>query len=231
MKRYTIGQFSGCVPDGNVLSLTAYNYAHWLNQTMGTTYVIALSGKDNAGKDNLVKLQDVPSHSTLRQSYHLGLWFDFRLHRQLRNIPFDLLHCHSPFSYGRYALWMARRRNIPVIATFHPEYCDNFLKALSHPVIFKLMVRRMVNFFTAADEVWVPDAAAEDTLRKYGYQGRAVVMETDVQHWENTIEAVKNRYTIVMQRNRCKWVHRQNRVPWPERIWPDPIFELNEQLV
>jgi len=112
-----------------------------------------------------------------RAPYRMGLpWLDAGLHSKLRSIPFDLLHCHSPFSAGRYALHMARRRGIPIVATFHSKYREDFMRAVGNPALVKIMLRRVVDFYSAVDEVWIPQPAVEETLREYGYKGDVMVM-------------------------------------------------------
>ena len=39
------------------------------------------------------------------------------------------------------------------------------------------MVRHIIRFFEKADEVWIPHAAVEPTLREYGYKGHVEVVE------------------------------------------------------
>jgi glycosyltransferase involved in cell wall biosynthesis len=39
------------------------------------------------------------------------------------------------------------------------------------------MVRHIIRFFEQADEVWIPQAAVEPTLREYGYKGHVEVVE------------------------------------------------------
>ncbi len=228
MKRYTIGQFNEYTTMDEV-SLTVRNHTHWLNQTMGDAYIIAPCVADCADNDGVTVLRYTSNPMSRKLSNRMGLpWLDFKLQTRLRSIPFDLLHCHSPFATGQYALWMGRRRDIPVVATFHPGYCQDALQSV-RPSVAKRMTRRMIKFFSSVDEVWVPGIAAEETLRKYGYQGRVTVME-NTQNIENTIDAVRNRYITVIRRKKCELLHQKSRIPWPERIWPDPMFELNEQL-
>ena len=205
MKEYTIGQFNEFLPTAmDEVSLT---------QTMGDTSVLPVPGRvDNK---NFTVLRYLLPVSRMRIP-----WLNFKLYTRMCSIPFDLLHCHSPFSAGKSALQMSRRKGIPIVATFHPAHCQNVLQSV-RPSTAKRMVRRMVNFFSSVDEVWVTGTVAEDTLRKYGFFGRVTVM-ADTQ-------GMDRHYMAVMQRKKCEILYQKKRVPWPERIWPDPVFELNEQ--
>ncbi|MDR1583760.1 MAG: glycosyltransferase [Prevotellaceae bacterium] len=191
---YTIGLFNESFPpvmDG--VSLTVRNYACWLNRTMGNTYMITPSypGYTDTEEFSVLRYTSVPV--PMRKPYRMGLpYFDARLHRRLQSIPFDLLHCHSPFSAGWYALRIARRRGIPVVATFHSKYRDDFMRAVHNPTIVKLMIRRVVDFYSAVDEVWIPQPAVEETLREYGYKGHVTVVSNGTDFDKNDdIEPVR----------------------------------------
>jgi glycosyltransferase involved in cell wall biosynthesis len=160
------------------VSLTVRNYALWLNRKMGDTYVITPSypGYEDSEEFKVLRYASVPV--PMRRPYRIGLpSIDRKLYRQLQKIPFDIFHCHSPFSAGRYALRMARRRHIPIIATFHSKYRDDFLRAVHIPVLANAMLKRVIEFYSAVDEVWIPQASVEETLREYGYKGACTVME------------------------------------------------------
>ena len=190
--KYVIGQFNECFPpimDG--VSLTVRNYALWLNRTMGDTYMITPAYPGYADREEFPVLRYVSAPVPGRPPYRAGFpWLDAKLNRQLRHIPFNLLHCHSPFSAGRHALWLARRRGIPVVATFHSKYREDFARAVGNPALVKMMLQRVVEFYSAVDEVWIPQPAVEETLREYGYRGKLTVVDngTDfVQDDEKTI--------------------------------------------
>jgi len=177
--KYVIGQFNECFPpimDG--VSLTVRNYALWLNRTMGDTYMVTPAYPGYADREEFPVLRYASVPVPGRAPYRAGIpWLDAKLNRQLRHIPFDLLHCHSPFSAGRHALWLARRRGIPVVATFHSKYREDFARAVGNPALVKMMLQRVVEFYSAVDEVWIPQPAVEETLREYGYKGKLTVVD------------------------------------------------------
>ena len=190
--KYVIGQFNECFPpimDG--VSLTVRNYALWLNRTMGDTYMITPAYPGYADREEFPVLRYASAPVPGRPPYRAGFpWLDAKLNKQLRHIPFNLLHCHSPFSAGRHALWLARRRGIPIVATFHSKYREDFARAVGNPALVKMMLQRVVEFYSAVDEVWIPQPAVEETLREYGYRGKLTVVDngTDfVQDEKNAI--------------------------------------------
>jgi glycosyltransferase involved in cell wall biosynthesis len=71
---------------------------------------------------------------------------------------------------------IARERKIPLVASFHSKYKENFEQSLQSKAIIKLMMLELLYFYNQADEVWIPQEAVEETLREYGYKGKVVVM-------------------------------------------------------
>lgn len=79
-----------------------------------------------------------------------------------------------------YRLGLARRRGIPIVATFHSKYRDNFARAVPFAPAVDWGVRRVIDFYESVDQVWVPSEAALETLRQYGYRGPAKVVRNGV---------------------------------------------------
>ncbi|NLB38618.1 MAG: glycosyltransferase family 4 protein, partial [Clostridiales bacterium] len=65
---------------------------------------------------------------------------DSHYRKRMDMIPLDIAHAHSPFGAGREALRIAKERGIPLVATFHSKYYDDFLKVLHSESMAKLVV-------------------------------------------------------------------------------------------
>jgi len=175
-------QFSESFPpimDG--VSLTVKNYVVELNRTLGPTYAVIpaiprFREQQNGGSYYFFSL---PLRS--RPPYRVGLpQLDRSFKVELSRVKFDLVHAHSPFFVGKFALRLARRRGIPIVATFHSKYRENFARALPIPPLVDWGVHQIVDFYQAVDEVWVPTEASLDTLRQYGYRGAVQVVQNGV---------------------------------------------------
>ncbi len=112
-----------------------------------------------------------------RKQYRVGeaVW-DAHYRRRMRMITLDLIHAHSPFTAGSEALRLAALRKLPLVATFHSKYYDDFLKATGSESIAKIGTKFVVNFYNRCDEVWAVGKNAGDVLREYGYEGEIQVM-------------------------------------------------------
>jgi glycosyltransferase involved in cell wall biosynthesis len=95
---------------------------------------------------------------------------------QVRAIPFDIIHTHAPFVLGRFAEEMIRYRKIPMVATFHTLYKDDFYGATHSKTMTEHLVRMILKHFETADEVWTPTEWSKRKLYEYGFEGEVIVM-------------------------------------------------------
>ncbi len=94
----------------------------------------------------------------------------------ISKIRFKILHAHCPFSTGIAARRLARHQGIPLVATFHSKYRDDFARVLPKPVVDSI-IKYIIDFYERADLVWVPQESVIDVIREYGYKGKVEVMD------------------------------------------------------
>lgn len=174
-----IGLFNDCFPpimDG--VSLTTQNYAYWLNKKAGNVCVVTPSSPDanDDGTYPVYRYSSIPI--PMRKPYRLGFpRIDWPFHARIQKLSFDLVHAHCPFSSGSLAMRIAKAQRIPIVATFHSKYRADFERAIPCKGVVDYLIRKVVRFYETADEVWIPQAAVEETLREYGYKGRVEVVD------------------------------------------------------
>ncbi len=174
-----IGLFNDCFPpimDG--VSLTIQNYAYWLNKK--TKDVCVVTPKLPNVKDNeeypIYRYSSLPI--PMRKPYRLGFpRIDWPFHEKINSLSFELVHAHCPFSSGSLAMRIAKAQNIPIVATFHSKYRADFERAIPHKRIVDYLIKDIIRFYESADEVWIPQASVEETLREYGYKGKVEVVD------------------------------------------------------
>ncbi|MDR3133299.1 MAG: glycosyltransferase [Prevotellaceae bacterium] len=173
-----IGLFSDSYPpilDG--VALTVQNYAYWLHRKNQPVSVITVKTPNCADEADYPVYRYFSLPLLFRKPFRMGLpALDRRFQKTVRAIPFKLLHVHSPFSSAEVALHIARQQKVPVVATFHSKYKDDFARATYNKRLAAWMAKRVITFYEKADEVWIPQPAVEETLREYGYKGKVVVM-------------------------------------------------------
>ncbi len=116
---------------------------------------------------------------------------DARYRRKVDQIAFDVVHAHSPFLAAAEASRIARKRDVPLISTFHSKYYDDALAKTHSEVLARTVVRGIVKFYEKCDGVWTVNHATAQVLHEYGYQGEILVMEngTDVETLNPEAEA------------------------------------------
>ena len=133
MDRVVTGLFNDSfVPIMDGVTLTVKNYAYWLNRMLGPTYVVTprvpRQQKDRE-EYTVIRYASIPT--VIRPPYRIGLPdIDLRLQYELKNHDFDIVHAHSPFSAGILAKRVAKAKHIPIIATFHSKYREDFSRVI-----------------------------------------------------------------------------------------------------
>lgn len=169
----TIGQFNESFPpvvDG--VANVVKNYAYWMNKKYGRCCVVTPEYPD-AQDDYSYEVYRYSSITVpTRREYRVGLpQMDAPFWHDLKKIPFDIVHAHSPFGAGLAARALARKLEIPFVATFHSKYRDDFKAAIKSDKVVDGVISMIAAYYESADEVWAVNDASIATLREYGYEG------------------------------------------------------------
>lgn len=124
----------------------------------------------------VLKYFSLPIHGRFPYRYGYPKLDPFIWNR-LRTTPFRIVHSHSPFSSGRLAVYVKHKQGIPLVGTFHSKYRQDLEYSFRRtPWMVHIIMKRILNFFNACDEVWIPQPAVEETAREYGYKGKLIVV-------------------------------------------------------
>lgn len=179
LKKNVYGIFNDSFPpilDG--VTLTVENYVYWLQQKGHTPCVVTPWNPVSADHSyDVMRYFSLPIRS--RKPYRYGYpKLDPFIWKRIRSTDFKILHSHCPFSSGRLAVYAKKQNGVPLIGTFHSKYRDDLRHSFRHsPWMVSIIMKRILDFFNACDEVWIPQAYVEDTVREYGYKGPLTVVE------------------------------------------------------
>ena len=130
--RITAGQFNESFPpivDG--VANVVKNYAYWINHKHGMSCVVTPKYPDAVDDYEFDVLRFPSIKVPTRNEYRVGLpKMDPGFWKELKKIPFDIVHAHSPFSTALAARSIAKKKGIPFVASFHSKYKDDFKVAL-----------------------------------------------------------------------------------------------------
>lgn len=176
--KITYGLFNDSFPpvlDG--VTLTVENYCKWLTAA-GHKVCVVTPWNPVCPSHNGFEMHrylSLPIYN--RHPYRYGYpRFDPFIWWKIRKIPFKIVHAHCPFSSGRLAVYAAKKHGIPLVATFHSKYRTDLERSLP-PVMVRYQMKRILEFYESATEVWIPQAAVEETIREYGFKGKVTVVE------------------------------------------------------
>ena len=176
---FNIGLFNESFPpvmDG--VAVCVENYARWMQEKVGGVSVIT---PRNPGADYSDKAYEVLDYLSIpvpfRHPYVTGISeMDPAFMKQLLKRRFKIVHAHSPFVCGMTAARVARVQKIPLVATFHSKYREDFARVIPAEAMLDAVVKEIVRFYKRADAVWVPQESVKEVLYSYGYKGPVDVM-------------------------------------------------------
>ena len=147
-------------------------YCQTLEKKGHTAYYIAPEDPDHSRFDDL-RILNYRGIQIPGQNYRFGVpdWSrEFR--KAIREIPFDILHIHSPFLSARVAKEIQRENpQIPIVATFHSKYYDDAFKITHSKTISSGIVNLVLGVYNKCDAVWAVNHETAGVLRAYGYRG------------------------------------------------------------
>ena len=175
-----IGLFNESFPpvmDG--VSVCVQNYAYWMQKKVGGVSVVTpnVPGANYKRYDyEVLDYFSVPI--PFRKPYVTGIAdIDPAFLARIAKRPFKIVHAHSPFTAGLAAANVAKKLNIPLVATFHSKYRDDFSQTIPSKALVNQLIKRIIGFYERADEVWIPQESVREVIREYGYKGHVEVVD------------------------------------------------------
>ncbi|MDZ7796923.1 MAG: glycosyltransferase [Candidatus Marinimicrobia bacterium] len=148
------------------------NYAYWIKKKYGKSYVVTPEYPGYVDDEIYPVLRYPSIPMALRKPYRIGIGaHNHKLWKKLNSLEIDIVHAQSPFSSGNIALQYARQKNVPIVATFHSKFYDDFKEVTRSDVISWMITHLIVDFFNYADAVWAINESTKKTLISYGYKG------------------------------------------------------------
>ena len=175
----SVGLFNESFPpvmDG--VSVCVENYAYWLQKIAGKVSVIT---PKVPGADYQKLPYEVLSYFSFpvpkRPPYVTGIAeVDPAFVSNLLKKRFRIVHSHSPFGAGSMAQRVAKYQGVPLVATFHSKFRDDFSR-IFHKRVVDVIIKYIIEYFESADLVWVPQESVIDVIREYGFKGNVEVMD------------------------------------------------------
>lgn len=103
--------------------------------------------------------------------------FDKEFLNTLNNYKLDIVHIHSPFGLGKVGIKYAKKNNIPVVATMHSQFKQDFQRVVKLNSFASILTKTRINIFNKCDECWaVNSEVARIFYEDYKYKTLPRVM-------------------------------------------------------
>ena len=94
---------------------------------------------------------------------------DPQFEAQLIKSGIDIVHIHSPFAVGLAGVLYAKIHKLPVVATLHSQYKQDFEKSLKFKLASNMATDTIMRVFNACDECWAVNGGIKDLyVHEYG---------------------------------------------------------------
>ncbi len=79
---------------------------------------------------------------------------DSNFQNVLKKYNLDIVHIHSPFYVGEAGVKYAKKHNIPVVATMHSQFKQDFKRAVKNDTLADTLTKKIIRVFNKCDECW-----------------------------------------------------------------------------
>ena len=99
-----------------------------------------------------------------------------RDYKKLLEKDFDIIHIHSPFTIGSLGLRVAKKLNIPCIATMHSRFDFEIRKIVNNKFIVNEIIKKLIKVYNKSDKCIAVNHAMIKVFKDYGYKYEPVVI-------------------------------------------------------
>lgn len=112
----------------------------------------------------------------------LGIPYSRKMDRIIEKLDLDIIHSHHPNLLGSAAMKWAKKKNIPLIFTWHTLYdkYTNFVPFLPSKLTAGWIIKKAVKYANQADSVIVPTQSIEPILKNWGVVNKIFPVATGI---------------------------------------------------
>ncbi len=110
-----------------------------------------------------------PSIPLLKSDYDIPAAIDPVFDAKLIRSGIDVVHIHSPFSVSMAGVLYAKMHRLPLVATLHSQYKQDFEKPLHFKPAVQVAMSAVMRVFNSCDECWAVNEGIKDLyVNEYG---------------------------------------------------------------
>ena len=154
-------------------------------------------------QDNNPNVFRYPSVETnIKIKFPLAIPYSRQIKKVLNNLDLDIIHSQHPNLLGSAAKYWAKKKNVPLVFTWHTLYDQyaHFVPFLPRKLTASWAIRNAKNYANQCDAVIVPTPSVIEVIRKWGVVNKNVVsIPTGVEEKQfanPNRESVRGKYNI-----------------------------------
>lgn len=134
-----------------------------------TVYVFAPSSKGYEDKNkNVFRYPSLDIKYKIK--YPLPIPYSHRINETMDKLDFDIIHSQHPNLLGSVAMKWARKKNIPLVFTWHTIYNQytHYMPLVPQKIASNWVIKNSVNYANRASKIIVPTQSVEKIIKKWG---------------------------------------------------------------
>ncbi len=142
--------------------------------------VVAPTAKEAAFEHNGTLVSAISVPIPMRSEYRLGLGITPGVRAKLKAFAPTIFHVASPDPLGSSAIRLAKRWNIPVVASFHTRF-DTYGRYYGIGLLEKPLNKYLHHFYSLCDQVYAPSESMIEELQKEN-------IKSDLRIWSRGVD-------------------------------------------
>jgi len=133
---------------------------------------------ENFSKKNFGRVFRYPSLDIeFKFRFPLAIPYSFKIHKILKNLRLDVIHSQHPNLLGSEASKWARKKNIPLVFTWHTLYDQyvHFAPLVPKKWAARWIIKKAVNYANCADCVITPTESVKEIIKNWGVTNKNIV--------------------------------------------------------
>lgn len=109
-------------------------------------------------------------------SFPLPIPYSRKISQVLKSLDLDIIHSQHPNLLGTAAMKWARRKNIPLVFTWHTLYdrYTNFVPLIPDKLVARWIIKRAVHYANKADQIIVPTRSIKKIIQDWRVENKNI---------------------------------------------------------
>ena len=164
------------LPDVDGVITALHNYSTNMVKKADVTVMVPKNKRGYVDKQPYKVIRCNSIHIPVLNDYYGFPDGDSKFKKEIMAGEYDIIHFHSPFNMAKFSISTAKKKNIPVVATYHSNMRAIIEDVTKSSAIADAFDKSFGKIYNKCDEVFVCSPMVEAQLRKTGYKGKVTLM-------------------------------------------------------